>query len=107
MPGDDERRPRPEAPPTPTTTSIMRRHCSATCIHGKSWTRFCQPCVTRRRVFARQLDDLLAELYPKAPAEPSTFSLTDAELRRHGNDLHIAGWSIEEILTVLAIGPAS
>ena len=45
--------------------------------------------------------------YPKAPAEPSTLSLTEAELRRHGNDLHAAGWSIEEILTVLAIEPAS
>jgi hypothetical protein len=41
-------------------------------------------------------------------AEPlSTFSLTDAELRLHGNDLHAAGWAIEEILTVLAIEPVS
>ena|SRR6476659_7088409 len=106
MPGDEERRPRPEAPHTTTTndTKYARPHRHST---AAAHPRFCAAEVLRRRRFSRQLDDLLAELYPKAPAEPSTFSLTDAELRRHGNDLHAAGWSIEEIVTVLAIGPAS
>jgi len=106
MPGDEERRPRPEAPPTTTTndTKYARPHRhSAAAAHP----RFCAADVLRRRRFSRQLDVLLAEMYPKAPVEPSTFSLSDAELRRHGNDLHLAGWSIEEILTVLAIEPAS
>ena len=106
MPGDEERRPRPEAPPTTTTndTKYARPH-----RHGSAAAhpRFCAADVSGRRRFSRQLDDLLAEMYPEAPVGPSTFSLTDAELRRHGNDLHAAGWPIEEILTVLAIEPAS
>jgi hypothetical protein len=106
MPGDEERRPRPEAPPTTTTndTKYARRHHQST---AAAHPRFCAADVLRRRRFSRQLDVLLAEIYPKAPIEPSTFSLSDAELRRHGNDLHAAGWSIDEILTVLAIEPGS
>jgi hypothetical protein len=106
MSPDEERRPRPEAPPTTTTngTKYARPHRPGT---AAAHPRFCAADVLRRRRFSRRLDVLLAEMYPKAPAEPSTFSLTDAELCRHGNDLHVAGWSIEEILTVLAIGPAS
>ena len=106
MSPDDERRPRPEAPPTTTTddTKYARSHHHST---AAAHPRFCAADVLRRRRFSCQLDVLLAEMYPKAPVEPSTFSLTDAELRRHGNDLHVAGWSVEEILTVLAIEPAS
>jgi hypothetical protein len=106
MSPDDERRPRPEAPPPRTTndTKYARPHRHST---AAAHPRFCAADVLRRRRFSRQLDVLLAEMYPKAPVEPSTFSLSDAELRRHGNDLHAAGWSIEEILTVLAIELAS
>src|SRR5690242_17074061 len=106
MPEDDERRPRPEAPPTTTTndTKYARPHRHST---AAAHPRFCAAEVLRRRRFSRRLDVLLAEMYPEAPVGPSTFSLSDAELRRHGNDLHVAGWSIEEILTVLAIEPAS
>ena len=106
MSPDDERRARPEAPPTPTSnnTKYARPHHDST---AAAHPRFCASDVSGRRRFSRQLDDLLAEIYPKMRGEPSTFSLSDAELRRHGNDLHLAGWSIEEILTVLAIEPAS
>ncbi|GAA2348802.1 hypothetical protein GCM10009854_27830 [Saccharopolyspora halophila] len=36
---------------------------------------------------------------------PSTFGLTDDELRRHANDLAAQGWSVDEITERLAIKP--
>jgi hypothetical protein len=39
------------------------------------------------------------------PVGPSTFSLAPEQLRKHANDLAVAGWSIEEIVSVLAIDP--
>ena|SRR5690348_13654099 len=102
MPGDDDRRPRQEPPPA-TTTNQTQYACPDHQSGAPDRPRFCVVEVLRRRRFARELDSLLAELYPNAPVEPSTFSLTDGELRRHGNDLHASGWSIEEILSLLDI----
>jgi hypothetical protein len=53
---------------------------------------------------SHQLDLLLADLYPKVPVEPSTFGLTAGELRREANRL-AADWSIDEIVSVLAVEP--
>jgi hypothetical protein len=39
------------------------------------------------------------------PVGPSTFSLAPEQLRKHANDLAVAGWSIEEIVSMLAIDP--
>lgn len=40
-----------------------------------------------------------------SPAGPSTFGLTDNELRAHANQLIRLGWSLEEVLTRLAVQP--
>ena len=106
MPGDDERRPRPEAPPTTTTTNETNYARRVRQASEPGRRRFCAADVVRRRKVSHQLDLLLAELYPQEPAVPSTFSLTDHELRRHANDLHAAGWPVEEIVSVLDIDPA-
>ena len=63
--------------------------------------RFCSADVYRRRRFARDLDELLREMFPPVPRMPSTFSLDDDELRDHANDLHRAGWPVDEITSVL------
>jgi hypothetical protein len=104
-PGDD-RRPRQEAPP-PTTTNATKYARPDRQASTASRRRFCATEVVRRRKVSHQLDLLLAELYPPAPAVPSTFSLTDHELRRHANELHVAGWPVHEIQLVLDIEPAS
>jgi hypothetical protein len=107
MPGDDERRPRPEAPPPTTSTTSQTNYARPDREAGETTRRrFCATEVVRRRKVSHQLDLVLAELYPQAPAVPSTFSLTDHELRRHANDLHAAGWPVEEIVSVLDIDPA-
>jgi hypothetical protein len=61
--------------------------------------------LARRRV-SRQLDAVRRDLYPPVERRPSTFGLTEAELRRHANDLRADGWPIEEIVSVLAIDQA-
>ena len=105
-PPDDDRRPRQEAPPPPTTNvSKYARRIRQASEPGRR--RFCAAEVVRRRKVSHQFDLLLAELYPPAPAVPSTFSLTDHELRRHANELHAAGWPVDEIQLVLDIEPAS
>ncbi|MFI1148714.1 hypothetical protein [Streptomyces sp. NPDC020817] len=40
-----------------------------------------------------------------SPNSPSTYGLTDRELRQHANDLIRAGWSLDEILTRLDVQP--
>jgi hypothetical protein len=83
------------------TALIERRHV-ASCVHGR--VGFCAQCVTRHRLVASLLDELIADLDPPRPPIPrSTFGLTTAELRRHGNALHALGWPIEEIVSVLQI----
>jgi hypothetical protein len=69
--------------------------------------RFCVHDVLAHRRISRQLDAVLRHLYPPVERRPSTFGLTDAELRRHANDLHADGWPVEEIQLVLDIEPAS
>jgi hypothetical protein len=63
--------------------------------------KFCSADVYRRRRVARDLDAIIADLYPPAPRVPSTFGLDDDELRDHANDLHRAGWPVDEITSVL------
>jgi hypothetical protein len=104
-PGDD-RRPRQEAPP-PTTTNVTKYARRDRQSSEPTRRRFCATEVIRRRKVSHQLDLLLAELYPPAPAVPSTFSLTDHELRRHANDLHALGWPVDEIRLVLDVEPAA
>jgi hypothetical protein len=38
---------------------------------------------------------------------PSTFGLTEAELRRHANALAVSGWPVDEIRLVLDVEPPS
>ncbi|MFE3580567.1 hypothetical protein [Streptomyces vinaceus] len=40
-----------------------------------------------------------------SPNGPSTYGLTEQELRQHANDLIRAGWSLDEILTRLDVQP--
>lgn len=68
--------------------------------------RFCNSNVHRQRRIQRLLDEALAELYPAEPPDPpSTFELTEAELRREARRLYRAGWSAAEITAVIAIEP--
>jgi hypothetical protein len=59
----------------------------------------------RRLRCIRELDQLLDEMHPPKPPEPpSTFGLTEDELRRHANRLvRDYGWSTEEVLAVLDV----
>lgn len=101
-PGDERSRP---AGYGPATTSLTDDAGSIRSTRGAR--RYCPfvERVSRRRRISRDLDQLMRELYPAEPAEPSTFSLTDDELRRHANELHDAGWSVEEITTRLDVSP--
>jgi len=57
-----------------------------------------------RHQASRELDALLAEMYPSTHSAPSTFSLTSTELRAHGNYLvQHDGWSVSEVLERLAL----
>lgn len=47
-----------------------------------------------------------APLAPEPAADPSTFGLGDDELRSHANELYRSGWSMAEILAVLAVAVA-
>ncbi|HEY8828091.1 MAG TPA: hypothetical protein VIM17_10075 [Jatrophihabitantaceae bacterium] len=82
-----------------TSTSIAPAAEIPGATHGHR--RFCSADVYRRRRFARDLDAIIADLYPPVPRMPSTFSLDDDELRDHANDLHRAGWPVAEITSVL------
>jgi hypothetical protein len=59
--------------------------------------------VTSCRKASRELDALLAELYPQKPAEPSTFGLRPGELCAEARRLRRSGWSTGEVLSVLDV----
>jgi hypothetical protein len=105
-PGDD-RRPRQEAPPPTTTTNETKYARTSRQDSRSTHPGFCLHDVLARRRASRQLDAVLCDLYPPVERRPSTFGLTESELRRHANDLHADGWHVEEIRLVLDIEPAS
>lgn len=47
-----------------------------------------------------------ALLAPEPASERATYGLTEEELRRHANALHRAGWTVDEIVSVLAVAVA-
>jgi hypothetical protein len=52
----------------------------------------------------RQLDALLRRMHPPAPPpKPSTFGLSEGELRTHANDLVASGWPVWEVREVLDV----
>jgi hypothetical protein len=61
--------------------------------------------VYRRRRISRLLDRIIAELHPPVLARPSTFGLEPDALLAEAQRLHNAGWSVDEVNSVLAITP--
>lgn len=58
-------------------------------------------CRNERRRASLELDQLLPR--GRAESTPSTFLLTDAELRKEARRLFVQGWSVEDICAVLAV----
>jgi hypothetical protein len=83
--------------------TVVERRDDPAKVRARRW----RMAFWHRRKVARALDVVLLDLDPpRRPIPPSTFGLTDEELRAHANDLHAAGWPIEEIVSVLAINVA-
>lgn len=56
-----------------------------------------------RRKASRELDAMLRALDPEPPRRPQSFGLTPSELIAEGNRLARMGWSIPEVLQILAL----
>lgn len=98
--GDDRGRPltTTDGPNSVTTTQ-------STTTLSRERRQFCLADVQRRRRAQQQLDELLGRTWPTSPSSPSTFELSAAELRGHGNALAASGWAVDEITQVLAVEP--
>ena len=83
-----------------TNPAPRRRHSSQFC----RWSHFDK---NRRRIAQRELDRLLAEMYPQPARVPCDFGLTQDELCREARRLYAAGWTVEEIRATLELGPVS
>jgi hypothetical protein len=56
-----------------------------------------------RRRASGELTRLIGDLYRAEPRRRQTFGLAPVELRAHANALARAGWSVPEVLQVLAL----
>jgi hypothetical protein len=75
----------------------------ARCKHHSYGPPTCSKCLAVRRRASSELD----RVHPRQsrPRMPMTYGLTEDELRAEANRRWAEGWSMDEILTTLAIQP--